>query len=96
MVQNYASYWAYIFSTFWVRNKAKTDRDDRLACFGYSSRPQADRRKDFVIKEDFNLSTTCKTNLKAVNFLDATLNLTTGKYQPYNKPNNNPLYQHSF
>ena len=51
-------------------------------------------RKDFIkiFKEDFDLSITCETNLKAVNFLDVTLNLTTGKYQPYNKPNNNPLY----
>ena len=30
--------------------------------------------------------------MKAVNFLDVILNLTTGKYQPYNKPDNNPLY----
>ena len=30
--------------------------------------------------------------MKAVNFLDVTLYLTTGKYQPYNKPDNNPLY----
>ena len=30
--------------------------------------------------------------MKAVNFLDVTLNLTTDKYQPYNKPHNNPLY----
>ena len=29
--------------------------------------------------------------MKAVNFLDVTLNLTTGKYQPYNK-GNHPLY----
>ena len=56
-----------------------------LACFGYTSGPQADRiRKDFIkiLKEDFNLSITCETNLKAVNFVDVTLNLTTGKYQP--------------
>ena len=70
-------------------------RDDGLACFGYTSGPQADRiRKDFIkiFKEDFDLSITCETNLKAVNFLDETLNLTTGKYQPYNKPDNNSLY----
>ena len=30
--------------------------------------------------------------MKAVNFLDVNLNLTTGKYQPYNKRDNNPLY----
>ena len=70
-------------------------RDDGLACFGYTSGPQADRiRKDFIkiFKEDFDLSITCETNLKVVNVLDVTLNLTTGKYQPYNKPDNNPLY----
>ena len=70
-------------------------RDDGLACFGYTSGPQADRiRKDFIkiFNEDFNLAITCETNLKAVNFLDVTLNLTTSKYQPYNKPDNNPLY----
>ena len=70
-------------------------RDNGLACFGYTSGPQADRiRKDFIkiFKEDFNLSITCETNLKTVNFLDVTLNLTTAKYQPYNKPDNNPLY----
>ena len=32
------------------------------------------------------------TNLKVVNFLDLTLNLFTGKYGPYNKPDNKPLY----
>ena len=30
--------------------------------------------------------------MKAVNFLNITLNLTTGKYQTYNKPDSNPLY----
>ena len=70
-------------------------RDHGLACFGYISAPQADKIiKDVIklIEEDFDLSITCKTNLKDVNFQDVTLNLTTGKYQPYNKPDNNPLY----
>ena len=52
--------------------------DDGLACFGYTSGPQGDRiTKDFIkiLKEDFDLSITCKTNLEAVNFLDVTLNL---------------------
>ena len=34
-------------------------------------------------------------NKKIVNFLDVKLNLITGKYQPYSKPNNTPLYVHS-
>ena len=56
-------------------------RDDRLACFWYTRGTQADRmRKDFIKifreEEDFDLSITCETNLKAVDFLDVTLNLT--------------------
>ena len=30
-----------------------------------------------------------------MNFLDVTLNLSMGKYHPYSKPNNTPLYVHS-
>ena len=69
--------------------------DDRLVCFGYTSGPLADRiTKDFtkIFKEDFDPSITWEKTLKAVNFLDVTLNLTTGKYQTYNKPDNNALY----
>ena len=40
----------------------------------------------------FQLSIVCETNLKIVNFLDVALDLTTGKYKPYNKPGNIPLY----
>ena len=70
-------------------------RDDGLACFGYTSGPQAGRiRKDFknIFKEDFDHSITYETNLKAANFLDVTLNLKTGKYKPCNKSDNSPLY----
>ena len=42
-------------------------------------------------KEESDLIITCETNLKAVNFLDVTLNLTTGKYQPYKKNPDNHL-----
>ena len=69
--------------------------DDELACFGYTSGPHPDRiRKDFIktFKEGFDISITCEANLKAVNFLNVSLNLASGKYQPYNKPDNNPLY----
>ena len=34
----------------------------------------------------------CEINLQIVNFLDVTLDLTTGKFKPYNKPGNVPLY----
>ena len=42
----------------------------------------------------YGLKITIEANKKIVNFLDVTLNLTTGKYAPYNKPNNTPLYVH--
>ena len=70
-------------------------RDDGLAYFENISGPQAEKiRKDVIkiFKQKFDLNITSKTNLKIVNFLDVTLNLSTGKYQPYNKPDNDPLY----
>ena len=69
-------------------------RDDRLACFENVSGPKADQiRKDFIniFRKEFQLSIVCETNLKIVDFLDVTLDLTTGKYKPYNKPGNIPL-----
>ena len=87
-------YILHILGEKYGKHRVGLHRDDGLACFGCISGPQADRiRKDFIkiFKEDFDLSITCETNLKAVNFLDVTLNLTTGKYQPYNKPDNNLL-----
>ena len=88
-------YILHILSEKYGKHRIDLYRDDGLACFRYTSGPQADRiRKDFIkiFKEDFDLSITCKTNLKAVNFLNVTLNLTTGKYQAYNQPDDNPLY----
>ena len=92
----YIQIYIYIYFGWKVRNNIGLYRDDGLDCFGYTSGPQADTiKKDFIkiFKEDYyDLIITCDTNLKAVNFLDVTLNLTTGKCQPYNKPDNNPLY----
>ena len=45
-----------------------------------------------ILTEDFILSVTCETNFKAANFLDIILNLTIGRYQPYNKADNNQFY----
>ena len=41
-----------------------------------------------------NLSITIDTNMQQVNFLDITLNLTSCKYSPYRKPNDQLLYIH--
>ena len=45
-----------------------------------------------IFNEEFDLNITSETNLKIANFLDVTFNLSTGKYQPCNKPDNQPLY----
>ena len=54
----------------------------------------AERAKKDIAKSfnDLNLRITIQTNLKTVNFLDVTLNLCNGKYYPYRKPNDRPLY----
>ena len=68
--------------------------DDGLVCFENVNGPQAEKiRKDVIkiFKQELDLNFTSETNLKIVNFLDITLNLSTGRYQPYNKPDNDPL-----
>ena len=88
-------YILHILSTKYRNNLNGIYRDDGLACFENVSGPQADRiRKEFIniFRKEFQLSIVCETNLKIVNFLDVTLDLTTGKYKPYNKPGNIPLY----
>ena len=45
-----------------------------------------------TFRENFGLKKIITTNLKAFNFLDVVLNLCTGKYQLYKKPNDIPTY----
>ena len=42
--------------------------------------------------KQFGLTITAESNLHVVNFLDVTFDLCTGKYKPYRKPNDDPLY----
>ena len=69
-------------------------RDDGLAVFENMSGPQAERMKKRFQKafKDNNLEITIKTNLKVVNYLDATFNLNNGTYKPYRKPNDETIY----
>ena len=52
-------------------------------------RAKKDRIKSF---NHMGLRITIQTNLKTANFLEVTLNLCNGKYCPYRKPNDKPLY----
>ena len=72
-------------------------RDDGLAVVESTNGPKADKtRKDTIeIFKTFGLKMAIEANLKAVNFLDVTLNLDTGLYQPYWKPNDQTRYVHA-
>ena len=69
-------------------------RDDGLAIFkGRSGRIKDMIRKDIIkIFKDHNLNLEIQCNLKCVDYLDVTLDLTDGTYRPFNKPNNSPTY----
>ena len=71
-------------------------RDDGLAALKLSG-PQADRaRKDIVeIFKQCGLRVTVEILLKQTDFLDVTLDLASGKFWPYRKPNSDPLYINS-
>eukprot|EP00117_Sycon_ciliatum_P029073 scpid82244/ scgid23233/ len=51
----------------------------------------SDKKLTEIFKR-FDLKITIEANLKVVDFLDVTMNLDTGKFQPFRKPNDNPLY----
>ena len=71
-------------------------RDDGLGVVKATAREIESVKKDLcAIFNKYGLKITIEANKKIVNFLDVILNLTTGKYQPYSKPNNIPLYVHS-
>ena len=69
-------------------------RDDELAVFENLSGRAADKaRKEFTrIFGDLGLKITIQSNVKVADFLDVTLNLSNGKYYPFSKPNNEPVY----
>ena len=72
-------------------------RDDGLAVFQNMSGPEADRTRKRIIQvfRDNGLQITIETNLKCTDFLDVTFDLATGKYYPFRKPNDTPLYIHA-
>ena len=72
-------------------------RDDGLAVLNNASGPVMERvRKDLIkIFKDDGFSITADSNLKGTDFLDVYLDLRSGKYKPYHKPNDVPIYVHS-
>ena len=69
-------------------------KDDGLAAINSGSGPVLDkmRRNTTALLKNEELSITIEINLFEMNFLDTTFNLVTGKFFPFRKPNNKPLY----
>ena len=76
------------------REKVGLYRDDDIAVVKNSNGPMLDRlRKDILaILKNEGLSMTIQTNYIQTDFLDVSLNISTGRYSPYRKPNNRPSY----
>ena len=70
-------------------------RDDGLAICDKSPTEIETIKKEIcrIFKEN-HLRITIEANLKAIDFLDITMDLRSGVYKPFMKPNNTPLYVH--
>ena len=69
-------------------------RDDGLGAYDNLPGPETERLKKKIVQlfSANGLKITIEFNMNRVNFLDATLDMPSGKYWPYRKPNDNPLY----
>ena len=79
-----------------VRQALGLYRDDGLGVTSRSGREADKARKDIIqIFKKHGLQVTIETLLTRTEFLDVTLDITTGKYWPFKKPNNELQYVHS-
>ena len=70
-------------------------RDDGLAVSNKTPRQTEIIKKEICkIFQNNNLKISVQANHKCTDFLEITMNLTTGEYKPYMEQNNTPLYIH--
>ena len=69
-------------------------RDDGLTVFRNMGPRSADNLRTRITKcfDRLALKIAIQSNLKIVNYLDVTFNLTNNSYYPYRKPDNPPMY----
>ena len=69
-------------------------RDDGLGIMKNMAAQEIERKRKQMIKifKDCGSNITIKTNLTSVDFLDIRWNLRDNTYQPYRKPNSEPIY----
>ena len=72
-------------------------RDNGLLILRNLPGPESERLNNKIKKtfQKYGLKIATETNLVQADFLDITLNLSLGRYWPYRKPNDNPLYVHA-
>ena len=90
------SFLLYALSLKYNKTNIGLYRDGGLAVFRNVSGPHCKKiKKDFQkLFQQHSLKLTIKSNLKIVDFLDVTLNLTDSTYKPYHKPNDEICYIH--
>ena len=78
---------------YWTNN-IELYRDEGLAIFKNTTGPQIERTQKEITRrfKEHGPKITIQSNLKSLDYLDVTLNLTNGLFQPYRKPNDEPLY----
>ena len=70
-------------------------RDDGLGASKLTARQtEIAKKKLCSVFKEHGLKITIEANVKIVNFLDVTFDLSRGTYAPYMKPNNVPVYVH--
>ena len=87
----------YIFSLITPKFKGQVGlyRDDGLAvCKATPKHTEKTKQEVSEIFKSNGLKITIKANKKTINFLDVTLDLRSGSYKPFMKPNNKILYVH--
>ena len=71
-------------------------RDDGLAVSHDTPQMvETAKKKICAVFSEKGLKIIIEANKKVINYLDVTLNLNSGKHQPYMKPGNTPLYVHA-
>ena len=83
-----------VLSKKYNKNDFGLDRDDGLAVLKKKSGPQSEQLKKNIQKifKDHGLDIIIQCNMKVVNYLDVTFDLSDGTYKPYTKPNNEIKY----
>ena len=90
------TYMLNVLSKKYNKNDFGLYRDDGLAVLKKKSGPQSKQVKKNIQKifKDHGLDIVIQCNMKVVNYLDVTFNLSDGTYKPYTKPNNEIKYIH--